>query len=227
MAQLKDPQYIISTMHQKGMKYYRVYDSAGKQLDFLMEPDLTVEEAAAKLQNTLNNLEGLITVKLSQKTNAEKGEGAAKGSDLHFTVMLGGGSGANAVQGIGSMNSGDLKALIQEAVAAERQNWEKDERIKRLELELAEAREVNPIAEQILGALPGLFASASGAPAAQALAGVGDEEQAHRQQRLTLAIRKLARHDKQYLEHLEMLGTLAETSPLVFTGAIKKLEGLQ
>lgn len=229
MATIKTPDHIYKTMMQKGIRFYRVYDAEKRQIDFNNDPDSTPEGAAAALKETLDQLEGLVKIVLSEKSTAEKGQGGAvKNSDLHFDIVLGKASAVGAISGTG----GDISALIAAGIAKEREKWETEEKIKRLEAELKEAKEGNPYIEQIIGGLAQILPALTQAPApvagqpgqgvppARALAGVEDDRQA----RLTQAIRTLARIDKNYLEHLELLANLAENNTSIYWVAVNKLK---
>ncbi len=226
MATLKDPAFIIKTMHDKKIRFYRVYDADKKQIDFYQESDGTVEEAAAKMEETLSQLDGLVHIMLSLKSDKEKGEGAQlRNTNLNYSIVLGRSENAGKSVGIVGHTSADLQSAIEAAVEKAREKWELEERLKKLEAELAEAKEGNPMINQAIGALLPILAQGLGpVPPAAALAGFSETEQADRQQRLTLAIRTLAKHDQQYLEHLEKIAEIAEHKPLVYAAAIGKLK---
>ncbi len=215
-------------MHDKGIKFYRVYDAEKRQIDFHQDPESTTEEAAARLEEFLNQVEGLVHITLSLKTDKEKGEGATgKNTNLYYTLYLGGTTPGKAMSGTSTpqMTRGEIAAIIAEEVAKARQEWEKDQKIADLENQLKEAKEGDPMLNQMVTGFMGMLSQSGmmegAVPATTALAGTADA--AERQTRLTSAIRTLAKNDGNYLEHLEKVAELSEKKPLVYAGAIAKL----
>ena len=76
MAYLKDKEMIFHKMQTNKLAFYKVLDSDGKTiLDRQDDDDCTVNEAENRLRDTLENLTGLITVVLSEKTSKQKAAG--------------------------------------------------------------------------------------------------------------------------------------------------------
>jgi hypothetical protein len=244
MAYIRDPELIYNKMQTNGLPFYRVLDSDGKSLlDENDDENVSVDEAVNRLRDSLENTAGLVTVLLSAKNRAQKGAGGKIAGDFKFTVKLGDTKGAG-INGFTEANRDSMRQtlvdsfneklkLIEEKHAAEIKQLKKDheteKRLEKLEADLKEAKS-GGIADQYLPIIAGLLTgqqpnAVAGIPETENTASphiTGTDED--NKVRMTTALNKLFKADKNFLIHLEMLAKLAESKPLIYKLAIEKLK---
>lgn len=230
MAFVTDYNFVLDKMQVEKLPYYAVLDSDGKTtLDENQDPELGVDMAVKQLTNTLENLTGLVTITLSPYTKKQKGEGLSIQRNLRFTTRL---PDKAAVSGIGAIshtpaaNYNDIEDRIRREYEAkfEAQKREFDlmRRIEKLEEEKSESLEQSELTKMVIGMIPSLMGGTMpvGSPNINGL----PENNIH--QRINAAIKILYANDKNFIENLEKLATIAQNNPLIYQIAISKLKEL-
>lgn len=221
---------IFHKMQTNKLAFYKVLDSDGKTvLDRQDDEDCTVNEAENRLRDTLENLTGLITVVLSEKTSKQKGAGGNTTGDLRFSIKLTDGPGQNSINGINDLSIERMREAMQKEfdlkLLAIKKEHEAEIRIKKLEDQISELKNGNSL-DQYLPMIAGLFSPGAapvinGFPNEPHITGPDDFKT-----RLIGAVNRLTKVDKNFVENLEALADLAEKSPITYNLAISKLHSL-
>lgn len=242
MAYIKDKEFIFNKMHSNKLAYYKVLDSDGKTiLDQQDDDEVSVDEAANLLRDTLENISGLITVVLSEKSQRAKAAGGKIG-DIRYTIKITdtdakGLSGHEEVRNdtlraaIAAQYEAKMETLIEKhknEIALMKIQAEHDRKFNELNEKLKELKE-GDMTEKVLPYLAGIFGNVvPGAPAINGipqephLNGPADENKV----RLMNAINRLIKLDRNFIDNLEKLADLAEKSPMTYSLAISKLNSL-
>ena len=229
MAYLKDKEMIFHKMQTNKLAFYKVLDSDGKTiLDRQDDDDCTVTEAENRLRDTLENLTGLITVVLSEKTSKQKAAGGNTTGDLRFSIKLTDGT-SSSITGVNDGAIEKLREAMQREFDAKllaiKKEHEAELRIKKLEDQILELKNGNSL-DQYLPMIAGLFSPGSapviaGFPNEPHITGPDDFKT-----RLITAVNRLTKVDKNFVSNLEALADLAEKSPITYNLAISKLHSL-
>lgn len=240
MSRITSPAFISERMRVYQYRYYQVYDQDGKTLiDEQQNSDVDLETAINRLESLLNNLEGLVHVKVSKANRQEKGAGGNVQA-LTYTLQLGGAHmGANKpadnnagfVQGIGAIRE-SMEQSFQAKLDAMQKDWEHREEVRRLNeritgLETA-LKEKDPMTEAGMQMLqqfgPAILGSMFGKPAAPMIHGPGTETAADDiDTRAENALVRLLKVDPDFITNLEKLADLAETNPAMYQMAVSFL----
>lgn len=241
MAYIKDKDFIFTKMHSNKLSYYKVLDSDGKTiLDQQDDDEVSVDEAVNLLRDTLENITGLITVVLSEKSTRAKAAGGKIG-DIRYTIKITdtdskGINGHEEVRNdtlrsaIAAQYEAKMETLIEKhknEIALMKIQADHDRKFNELNEKLKELKE-GDMTEKVLPYLAGIFgnvvpgAPINGIPQEPHLNGPADENKV----RLMNAINRLIKVDKNFIGNLEKLADLAESSPMTYSIAIQKLNSL-
>lgn len=233
MAQATNTEFILRKVQTEGLKYWKVLDSDGKnELDIQDDTDMTPDESAAKLRVTLENLTGLVLVKLSAKSKSEKGAGAPQ-RDAAFWLKLGE-PGINGISGHGAINNNSVGAIresmqreFDEKLARIREQYEHKKEIEEMKRQIAEIRSSDPLEKYaphllgLMGMTPPVMPAAPPAPVA--LAGTDQSPEEGGKARLVAALNRIMAKDPNFIRNLEKVADLAEKKPEVYEIVITNL----
>jgi hypothetical protein len=239
MAFITDKDFIYNKMRTNNLAFYKVLDSDGKTLlDQQDDPDITAEEAAVRLSETLDKLNGLVNIVLSAKSGKEKNQGGAIKGDIKLTIKLSDGS----ISGhdlrrdeITAIKARESEAVIsalkdkhESEIKALHEKYKREAEMKELRDQIKELKDGNNM-DKYLPMIAGLFGVQPGA-----VAGFPEQQEPHitgtddvsPKERLAGAINRILKVDRNFIEHIELLANLAENNSLIYFGAIQKLKTL-
>lgn len=241
MAYIKDKEFIFTKMHSNRLSYYKVLDSDGKTiLDQQDDDEVSVDEAVNLLRDTLENISGLITVVLSEKSTRAKAAGGKIG-DIRYTIKITD-SDIKGIAGHEEVRNDTLRSAIaaqyeaqmetlrekhKNEIALMKLQADHDRKFSELNEKIKELKE-GDMTEKVLPYLAGIFgnvvpgAPINGIPQEPHLNGPGDDFK----MRLTSAINRIIKVDSNFVDNLEKLADLAESKPFVYKIAIEKLNSL-
>jgi hypothetical protein len=242
MAYIKDKDFIFTKMHSNRLSYYKVLDSDGKTiLDQQDDDEVSVDEAVNLLRDTLENISGLITIVLSEKSTRAKAAGGKIG-DIRYTIKITddtkGINGHEEVRNdtlrhaIAAQYEAKMETLVEKhknEIALMKIQADHDRKFNELNEKIKELKEgdmtekVMPYLAGIFGNMvPGAGAAINGIPQEPHLNGPGDDFKL----RLTSAINRIIKVDSNFVDNLEKLADLAESKPFIYKVAIEKLNSL-
>jgi hypothetical protein len=230
MAFVKDHTFIIDKMQAEKLPFYQVLDNDGKTIiDENDDKETGVDEASRRLLDLFDRIRGTFTVKLSNKTKADKATGGAV-RNLTLVTKINETTPATPVQGIGAINSNaiaEIEAKLEEKYAQKFESFKREQdllrRIEKLEEEKQEPDMLEKYAPYIQG-LFGLINQAPGVPlnGSPNINGPAESNPIH--SRINAAIKILYANDKNFVNNLEKLADIAQNKPLVYAIAIEKLK---
>lgn len=239
--------YILSQIEAKKLSYYTV-TSNGSMIDEQQSPSMGWKEAMQKLEECFDMLEsGTVDVKISDKTNKQKGSGGNTNT-YTYSVRIGEAGGSS------SKTDNTVFALIKQMNDLQLQMQQ--ERFDRQLLDMKReftAKKVRPawyetdLAKQGVNYIGDLVRLANN-PQQQAagIHGIDDKPMTTKkaatkkntkpapaapsaedqQERVRTALARLAKADPNVIEHLEMLADLAENDSFTYSIAVGKLKSL-
>lgn len=238
MSRQTSPQFVLERMRLHGFKYYQVFAQDGKTLiEEQQHPDVDCVEAMNRLESILNNTDGLVTVKISERNRDEKGQG---GSIRSFTyqLQLGGSHMGNqapaANNGIGINGIAAIQASLEEKFTAKlealQREYEHREELRRLNEKISgletQLNQKDPFAEYGMQLLekfgPAIAGSMFGKPAAPMIHGP-DNDQDDIDARAERALIRLLKVDPDFISNLEKLADMAETNQPLYQMAVAML----
>jgi type III secretion system FlhB-like substrate exporter len=240
MSRQTSPQFVLERMRLHGFKYYQVFAQDGKTLiEEQQHPDVDCVEAMNRLESILNNTDGLVTVKISERNRDEKGQG---GSIRSFTyqLQLGGSHMGNpapsADRGIGIHGIAAIQTSLEEKFTAKlealQREYEHREELRRLNEKITDLETQlntkNPYVEWGMQQLdkygPAILGGFLGKPAAPMIHGPGQEPVADDiDARAERALIRLLKVDPDFISNLEKLADMAETNQPLYQMAVAML----
>jgi tRNA U38,U39,U40 pseudouridine synthase TruA len=241
MARLTSPNFIIEKMKLHGFRFYRIFDNDGKTvIDEQNNPEVDLETACNRLESTLHHLDGLVKVRISDKSTTDKAAGGAS-QNLNFDLQLGSdrASGTqnnqqamNFQQGIGAIAQSLEEKFNAKLEALQREYEHKQElkmlqeKIETLQSALAEKDPLQEFGMQalqqygpaILGSMFNTPAGIAGHPPTAQPVTIEDIDT-----RAEKAILRLLAVDPGFIDHLEKLATMAETNRVMYDMAVSLL----
>ena len=220
---------IFSKMAVNKMPFYKVLDSDGKTiLDQNDDEDTTVDEAANRLRDTLENLTGLITVVLSDYSGKQKGAGGNKATNIRFSIKLTDGD-IRGINGNSELREDTLRNAISREYEAKfealKEKFEHEKAMAKMQAQIDEMKNGNDL-DKYLPVITGLLSQQSGAlagmPEQPHITGTGDSPK----ERLLSAINRIIKVDSNFVENIERLADLAENNPMIYKIAIDKLKSM-
>lgn len=214
MSTLVTTEYAIRLMREHELKYWKLRDADGKSvIGEQKSEDVSLDSSINRLEDTLNELSGrYVLLELRNRSAKERGSGGdLKSGIFDLRVKLEG------VSGIGSTaaNSPAMPTQLFDRIASlEKQLIEEryQNKMERLQDQINELKEGNPMLSQVIGTLSNVFAGQmrpnEAAPTAPAL---GNPEK--KPNRIQSAITRLAKVDRDPIGTLEALATFAERNP--------------
>lgn len=227
MAHSNDLDYPIRRINEDNLRNFAIYDSDKKTvIQEYKNDELTTDQAAERLKQTLATLSGLVWVELCPMSKAQRGQGGGDAKKPNQWIALQcGGNNTAAVQGIGNVNQsqniGALMGAMEEKFNARIEAIEEKNRLQReidnLKRELEEAKEGSPTLAMLQPHLPRLIDGIFGNQPA-AIAGTGnqpatvEEVSADEQARAEKALGILCGIDPDFINVLERLAYMAQTN---------------
>ena len=230
MAYTVDREIIFNKMVVNKMPFYKVLDSDGKTvMDIQDDEDVTVEEAQARLRDTLEALRGLITVVLSDYSGRQKGAGGNKATNVRYTIKLTDDESRSAINGPGALQREDtIRAAIEREYQAKydalKEKYEHKLAMQKMQDQIDKLNSGDQL-EKYLPIIAGIFGNTPGAvagiPGEPHITGPGQAKE-----RLAAAINRILKVDPDFVSNLERLADLAEKNPTVYKMAIEQLKSL-
>lgn len=224
MAFVKDKDFILQKMRADKLRFYTVFDSDNKtKIDENQDNEVSLEEAAQALANTMDNVSGLFYIVLSEVNNKTKGEGGVQTAkkNLKFTIKIG--DEPNRTISGPAQSPGFNLEQIQSSLKTEMEL-----RMQLLEMQYKHKAEIealknqeeapNPYVIEGLKMLQGIM----GAQPSASMAPIAGPEVTH-VQRLNGAVKRLLVADPNFTDHIEKLADIAENNPSLYNMAISFL----
>lgn len=234
--------YILKRMGEDGIRNYAVYDRDKKTIiEEHKDDSLTVDQAIERMRSTLEYCDGLVFVELATMSKAERAKGGGQIKNALIPVQCGG-----AVAGIGSTNGGGnnfnigaltnaLEEKFEARITAMEEKNRMQQEISELKRQLAEAKEVNPTTQAIMGLLPnilpqvvsGIFgkvpAPIAGHPQVTEVEATQDEATPEQLEIVNDALTRLFVIDPELPQTLQKLAYMAENNKPMFDMARQML----
>lgn len=227
--------YIAELMQGENLYLFTLCGVDGKSILCEQDDEATkVGEAIQKLDHCLESLEPnqVVYLTLRRTSKKDKGLGGSTRGNYQFKIRTGT---AKAISGHTpqidtSLVNSEILRLMQEKKELELKMAELKAEQKHAELErkieeIKNESVLDKYAPQIMGVLQSMFAKQTSAPVA--VAGLEQEEtqtETTPKQRITAAINRLLKVDKNLVETLELLATFAEQQPQSYLGFLPMLK---
>ena len=224
MSTLVTQDYAFRLMREHDCRFWKLKDSDGKSvLGEQKSDEVGIEESVRKLEDTLAELNGRF-VNLEARSRSSKDRGAGgdlKSGIFDLRVKLDG----NGIGSTATASPSINPALYDRIAGLEKQLLEVEYKHKMSDLQrqIDELKEGNPMLDQLVPVLSGLFAQGNpgGTAAAQAPALAGPEKKQGRVKELLVRLSKV---DPNVLETLECLVKFAEANPSQYLGYVNMLK---
>lgn len=226
--------YVLDLIEREKIQFFKVTGADNKSIVLKQDnPDVSVTEAYNMLEDFLASCEpGIINISLSELSDKEKGNGGALKTKMYsFRVRVG--TAVSRIAGTdANFMSGEVKGLMQENYnlrmqmqLMEQQQKHKEE-LRKLDEKIEGLKDNDPLEKYapMIQALAGKFLGGGAAP----VAGIhGHEEEAQpsdKKTRLTKAVNRLIKADKNFVDNIELLADFAEKSPEKYNSFVPMLK---
>lgn len=222
---------VLQMMEQKEICYFKVADISGKNIAYVQDEEgVNCEDAVQELSEFLDNCEpGLITVILSERSFKDKGNGGnVKTGSYSFKVRIQGQQIAGASAGL----SAEYKDLMHKNVELQMQlikmehQHKTDEIVRKLEEKIEQNKNADPIEkyQHLLQPLMAYLLPSGAQSPVQGISGHNDDEKLSDSKRITNAVNRILKIDKDFVKNLEALADFAEKSPEKYKSFVPMLK---
>lgn len=234
MATVRSKQIILNNMLRDQTKHWEITDTtATRRTIYEMQDDnMSVEDSVRLLGDTLDNMEGLVIVKVADRSKADKGKGG-RHLQHEYQINLGqpvqgiGGFTAPPVQDSGKLMQ-EMEARFNDRLDAMQREFEMKREIEDLKRQLSEAQQGSSIENIAIGFIEKIMPGMGNNPPtahSPALAGHDEPEELTEEhtgqvldertaaQMCTTYINRLLKVDPEFIAVLGKLADMAENSP--------------